>query len=183
MRKSLAVFRPGGVLINLAMIAGLVFFGAAKASSEGAVVCPQPHSDGVPVINQQHVFCGEVLENRAQGFHSRPSGHWPIGVTLRQTTTTRPRGPYGVYVLRGFDIAQHGVRATKTLSTMFPDACSQAKVVAAIQHAFNNGELIGRRFRGPSGASCQAGNPAASFDIVGYMDATGTVVTTAFPDY
>lgn len=187
--KTTFVFTPArAALAGLAVIGSLAFSLVPMASAQAAVQCPQPNSGGAPVVNQQHVFCGEVEVrangNRAKGFHSRPNGQSPATVTMIPGSTNTAQGPAGVYVLGNFNITQNGAIGTKTLSTMFPDACSQANVVAAIQNAYNHRTALnGNQFRGPSGASCQAGNPAASFNIVGYLDGTGTVVTTAYPDY
>lgn len=184
MKKTFALNPARAALAGLAVIGSLAFTLVPMASAQAAVQCPQPNSGGAPAVNQQHVFCGEVANNRAKGFHSRPAGQLPATVAFTAATTNTPQGPAGIYVLRSFNITQHGVTATKSISTMFPDSCSQANVVAAIQNAYNNRTALnGNEFRGPSGASCQAGTPAASFNIVGYMDATGTVVTTAYPDY
>ncbi|MDF9756135.1 hypothetical protein ACVWY1_001052 [Pseudomonas sp. TE6288] len=188
MKKTFVATPARAVLAGLAIIGSLAFTLVPMAPAQAAVQCPQPNSGGAPAVNQQHVFCGEVqvqaAGNRAKGFHSRPNGQSPATVTFTAATTNTPRGPAGIYVLRNFNITQNGATGTKTVSTMFPDTCSQANVVAAIQNAYNNRTgLVNGEFHGPSGASCQAGNPAASFNIVGYMNASGTVVTTAYPDY
>jgi hypothetical protein len=160
----------------------------ATASALAQVACPQANSGGNPVVQQQHIFCGEVSGNplRAKGFHSRPGGVNPGTITiLPQTTITYPAGaPAGIYNLNRFNITEHGNTRTKAISTMFPNACNQAAVVAAIQNAVNHGVIDqdGRGFHGPSGATCQAGNPLASFNIIGFMDANGQV-RTAWPDY
>ena len=70
----------------------------------------------------------------------------------------------------------------KAFSTMFPDACSQANVLAAIRHALANGVVAGLQFNGLSGPTCQAGAPPASFNVRGFLDAAGTIVT-AYPPY
>ncbi|KNX77068.1 hypothetical protein DA83_03795 [Pseudomonas sp. 250J] len=184
MKKTFVFPHARAALAGLAVIGSLAFSLVPVASAQAAVACPQPNSGGVPAVNQQHVFCGEVANNRAKGFHSRPGGQLPATVAFTAATTNTPVGPAGIYVLRSFNITQNGVTASKSISTMFPDSCSQANVVAAIQNAYNNRtSLNGNEFRGPSGAHCVAGNPGASFNIVGYLNGAGTVVTTAYPDY
>ncbi|MDH0645753.1 EndoU domain-containing protein [Pseudomonas sp. GD03858] len=186
MKKTFVITHARTALAALAVSGSLALGLLPMTAAQAAVACPQANSAGAPAVNQQHVFCGEVevraSGNRAKGFHSRPNGQSPATVTGAGAGT--PQGPAGIYVLRNFTITENGASGTKSISTMFPDSCSQANVVAAIQNAYNNRTALnGNQFRGPSGASCQAGAPAASFNIVGYLDATGTVVTTAYPDY
>jgi hypothetical protein len=113
------------------------------------------HLAGNPAVDQQHVFCGEVSGGAAKGLHSRPGGVMPnsAATTPATTVTVSPTMPAGIYALNNFTITQAGQTRTKTISTMFPDACTQAnKVVAAIQNAYNNRtSLNGTRFTGPSG--------------------------------
>lgn len=162
-------------LAGSVLLLGLTMFTHGAAAQ---VACPQANSGGAPVVHNQHIFCGEVAGGRAKGFHSRPGGVNPASVT--NTPAPVPRAPSGVYNLSNFNITQGGATAQKALSTMFPDACSQANVIAAIQNAVNNATVGGHgagQFQGPSGASCQAGAPAASFVITGYLDANGEVIT------
>jgi len=162
-------------LAGTVLLLGLTFSHTASAQ----VACPQANSGGAPVVHNQHIFCGEINNGgRAVGFHSRPGGINPATVT--NTGAPVPRAPTGVYNLQNFNITQGGVTRQKTLSTMFPDACSQANVIAAIQNAVlhaTQGGAPGGGFRGPSGASCQAGTPLASFDITGFLDGAGEVIT------
>lgn len=148
------------------------------------VACPQANSGGNPVVQNQHVFCGEVSGNPlvAKGFHSRPGGHNPnsIGILPGTTALQVPMAPVGIYALRQFNITENGNTRLKALSTMFPDACTQANVVTAIQHAANGAAANGQ-FVGTSGNACQAGNPPAPFNIIGYMQ--NGQVRTAWPNY
>lgn len=170
---------------NLSFLIVALLWLAATTPSLAQVACPQGNSGGAPVVQNQHIFCGEVSGNplRAKGFHSRPNGLNPNTITiLPGTTITVPPGaPAGIYNLNQFNITENGQTRTKAISTMFPDACSQANVVAAIQHAAA-GAAPNAQFHGTSGNACQAGNPAAPFNIVGFTDAYGQV-RTAWPDY
>ncbi|HVJ33360.1 MAG TPA: EndoU domain-containing protein [Terriglobia bacterium] len=163
-------------LTGSVLLLGLTMFTHGAAAQ---VACPQANSGGAPVVHNQHIFCGEINgAGRATGFHSRPGGVNPATVT--NTPAPVPRAPAGVYNLSNFNITQGGVTAQKAISTMFPDACSQANVIAAIQNAVNNATAGGHgagQFQGPSGASCQAGAPLASFVITGYLDGHGEVIT------
>ncbi|WP_194791862.1 EndoU domain-containing protein [Pseudomonas sp. UFMG81] len=181
MKKTFAYLPVRTALASLAVIGSLAF-------AQTSVACPQGNSGGAPAVDQQHVFCGEVSGGAAKGLHSRPGGTMPNSAAVipgTTTVTTTAQMPTGIYALNRFNITQGGQTREKTISTMFPDNCTQANVVAAIQNAYNNRtSLNGTRFTGPSGASCGAGTPAASFDIVGYLDAVGgTVIRTAYPAY
>jgi hypothetical protein len=124
----------------------------------------------------------------ATGFHSRPGGLNPNSITiLPGTNITVPAGaPAGIYRLNQFNITQGAVTATKAFSTMFPDACTAANVLAAIANAQAAGmPVVGGGFHGLSGPNCQAGMPPAPFDIK-YYTANGMVggaITTAYPNY
>ncbi|MDH0731826.1 EndoU domain-containing protein [Pseudomonas sichuanensis] len=180
MKKTFVFPHARAALAGLAVIGSLAF-------AQTSVACPQANSAGNPAVDQQHVFCGEVSGGAAKGLHSRPGGVMPNSAanTPATTVTVSPTMPAGIYALNNFTITQAGQTRTKTISTMFPDACTQANVVAAIQNAYNNRtSLNGTRFTGPSGASCGAGTPAVSFDIVGFLDSVGgSVVRTAYPAY
>ncbi len=175
-------FRLAAASLRTLLAATALFAGLTLSQSASAqIVCPQANSAGPPVVKSQHIFCGEINgQGRATGFHSRPDGHNPATVT--GTGAPQPVGPAGIYNLFNFDITQGGVTAVKAISTMFPDACSQADVLAAIRNALANGVVAGLQFTGPSGATCQAGVPLASFNIKGFLDGAGRIVT-AYPDY
>jgi hypothetical protein len=90
--------------------------------------------------------------------------------------------PAGIYRLINFEITQEGVVRVKAVSTMFPDACNQEAILAAIRHAAQ-GAQPGQQFRGTSGSACQAlGDPPTPFNIVGFMSVSGEIIT-AWPDY
>lgn len=167
----------------------LLSIGASVANAQ--IVCPQPLAPAVPpappapalpAVDQNHIFCGEVNGGAAGGFHSRPNTLNPATITiLPATNTTIPAwAAAGIYNLNNFNITSGGVTANKAISTMFPDNCNQANVLAAIRHAAVNGAFIGGQFIGPSGPSCQAGAPAAPFNILVVFNGAGTV-RTAYP--
>ncbi|MDR6679856.1 EndoU domain-containing protein [Pseudomonas oryzihabitans] len=170
---------------RLAMLSGLTMFAGLVITQQASaqVSCPAPDAAGNPVVHQQHIFCGEInKKGYAVGFHSRPGGVNPQTVTDTSSPEQIKSAPEGIYLLRKFSITEGGRSGQKALSTMFPDACSQADVVAAIQNAVQHSKVSSGQFTGPSGSSCQAGTPAASFDIVGYLDDDGEVIT-AWPNY
>jgi hypothetical protein len=154
----------------------------AATTASAQISCPQPYSPGPPTVQGQRVFCGEVRADlRAVGFHSRPAGANPNSVTNVSAPLAIPGAPAGIYRLVNFNITENGVTRVKALSTMFPDACSQAAVLAAIRNAAKGAAPSGQ-FRGTSGSACQAGNPPAPFNIVGFTNANGDVMT-AYPNY
>lgn len=162
-----------------------VILSAGLTTASAQLPCPQAPSPGPPIVNSQHIFCGEInAAGNATGFHSRPGGLNPntIGVTPATNTSIPAGAPLGIHRLNNFTITQAGVTAVKAFSTMFPDACNQAAVLAAIRHALATGVVAGLQFNGVSGPTCQAGVPPANFNIRGFLNAAGTIVT-AFPPY
>ncbi len=155
---------------------------AAQAQGHGRAECAGGQSGGSPRVELRHIFCGEInRRGLAVGFHSRPGGHNPP--TVSGTPAPRPiPGHPGLYNLTRFQISQDGQTGTKGISTMYPDKCSAADVVAAIQHAYNNGQRTEEQFRGLSGPSCTdaEGRP---FPIVGFTDRRGGLhIRTGYPD-
>jgi hypothetical protein len=157
--------------------------------------CWMPVSPGPPAVNDAHIFCGEIRQNaagvfRAVGFHSRPNGINPLTaagpgvpiITNDNNVNLHPPGaPAGIYKIIQFDITQAGVTRTKAQSTMFPDACGMAAVLAAIRNAAGAAPLgANAQFHGMSGPGCLAGG--AQFNIVGFTDANG-VIDSAYPNY
>ena len=87
-----------------------------------------------PQVNKEHVFCGEISNGRAKGFHSRPGAQNPATVTsFVITQAANAAGVYGGTV----SLNIHGVTAQK-FSTMFPDSCSEEEVVNSISYAAVN---------------------------------------------
>jgi hypothetical protein len=145
--------------------------------------CPAPLSAGTPPVKAQHIFCGEVRhDGKATGFHSRPGGVNPASVSGTDDARADPRRP-GIYTLFRFRISEHGQTAMKTISTMFPDHCDEAGVIAAIQNAYRTGKQEDRGFSGLSGPTCldKDGKP---FRIQGFTGTQNgrTVIVTAYPN-
>jgi len=182
-RSSFSAVKP--LLLSLCLLS----IGAPIASAQ--IACPQPLAPAVPAappapalpaVDQNHIFCGEVNGGGAGGFHSRPGGLNPATITILPATNilVPPWAAAGIYNLNNFNITSGGVTANKPVSTMFPNACTQANVLAAIRNAAVNGAMVGGQFIGPSGPSCGAGAPAAPFNILVVFNAAGTV-RTAYP--
>lgn len=177
--------------VRLAASVCLLSAGATAASAQ--INCfNMGNSVGPPIVHDPHILCGEINANgRAVGFHSRPGGINPVinpgggGAVLQIIAggnITVPAGaPAGIYRLNNFTITRNGVAAVKNFSTMFPDACNAAAVLAAIRNAAI-GANPGQQFNGQSGAGCQAGNPPAPFNIQGYTNANGDILT-GYPRY
>ncbi|TQV76432.1 hypothetical protein FLL45_00240 [Aliikangiella marina] len=87
-----------------------------------------------PQVNNDHVFCGEIRNGNAKGFHSRPDGDNPATVTnFNITQAPNAAGVYGGIVTLNI----HGATAQK-FSTMFPDSCTQEEVDNSISYAAVN---------------------------------------------
>jgi Bacterial EndoU nuclease len=171
------------IALGLTATLGLLSAGATSAAAQ--IICPLPIWPGPPPIDQNHIFCGDInAAGNAVGFHSRPGGVNPVltngvAAVVGGFVTVPPGAPAGIYRLNNFTInTLAGGAAVKAFSTMFPDHCSQANVLAAIANAAA-GAAPGA-FLGMSGPTCQAGVPPAPFPITGFINAAGVVVT-AYP--
>ncbi|XOF33137.1 MAG: EndoU domain-containing protein [Candidatus Electrothrix sp. YB6] len=87
-------------------------------------------------VNQHHIFCGEInRKGRAVGFHSMSGGEKPTTVLSYEGTCSVS----GIYTLRKIKLDIHGEKATKTISTMFPNTCSMEQVnnsvVYSVKHS------------------------------------------------
>jgi hypothetical protein len=159
----------------------LLAFAAAPAWGRGA--CPVGRIAGSPPIDGRHIFCGAInAHGRATGFHSRPGGENPP--TVSNTGKEEPvAGHPGVYHLREFRITQGRRTAIKGISTLYPDNCSRADVVAAVRNAFATGRRDGEAFTGSSGRSCTDRN-GRPFRIKGFTGNRGGFhIITAYPEY
>lgn len=186
-------YQPVAIAARLAASACLLLSGASGASAQ--LNCWMANSPGPPIVRDAHIFCGEInAAGNAVGFHSRPGGvnpvHIPAGggapvAIIGGPAVVGPAGagaPAGIYRLNNFTITQGGVTAVKVLSTMFPDACTQASVLAAIRNAAA-GAAPGGAFNGVSGAApnCTA-TGGVPFNITGFTNAAGNILT-AYPNY
>ncbi|RED52368.1 EndoU domain-containing protein [Aestuariispira insulae] len=135
-------------------------------------------------INQRHIFCGEVRDFRAVGFHAQPNGETPNTVDFDNLTwdiTYRIRVANqwvanGIYEMRDFLIAEDGdtnVAYAKYRSTMFPDHCSKEDVLNAIAYAAVTPQ-------GLSGQTCLT-SQGLQFPVVVFWDQNGDYVDTAYP--
>lgn len=111
--------------------------GAAPAS-EPAPACGDPAyhwSDTDPSINLRHVFCGDLRDDgRPVGFHSTQALGQP-GVPTLVADTIEPPDRAGIWSATvAFD------NGRRKFSTFFPDACTEAQIVASILHAAGNAQ-------------------------------------------
>ncbi|WP_020593487.1 EndoU domain-containing protein [Kiloniella laminariae] len=173
---------------SLALVAGALLVIPASASAQVAcdenqqervaVNVPNTNPQQVVEINRKHIFCGEVGNNRAKGFHSRPGGQNPVTVNTDDADVVQHRVlvngvevPSGLYNLRDFEITDHGVTAVKAISTMYPDHCSYNDVLTAIAYASNNQNRL-------SGGTCLT-DQGEEFPIQIYW--LNGYINTAFP--
>jgi hypothetical protein len=94
-------------------------------------------------MNQQHVFCGEWINNRPKGFHSRPGGVNPAAIQ-KFTVQDRPNSA-GIYTGKW---SYNNESDKSKFSSMFPDNCSTEQVLNSISHASAHPDL-----------NCPAGSP------------------------
>ena len=142
--------------------------------------------DGQEVtINQRHIFCGEVRDFRAVGFHAQPNGETPNTVifddqtreTTYQVLVQNQWVANGIYDLWDFLIAEDGEAQAaypKYRSTMFPDHCSQEEVIDAIAYAALDQE-------GMSGPTCLTAQ-GVEFPVTVFWDDDGDNEDTAYVD-
>ena len=187
-------YRLASIAAPIAASICLLLAGTTGASAQ--IQCWMAPSPGPPIVHDAHIFCGEIRQRAdgtfyATGFHSRPGGNNPVtaagGAIIGNGAVAAIAGaPAGIYRLTNFTITQGGVTRVKAVSTMFPDACTQASVLLAIRNALAAAILAGHvppgQFVGSSGGApaCTAGG--AAFNIVGYTNANGDILT-AWPNY
>ena len=131
---------------------------------------------------------GGGAPNVAGGFHSRPNGLNPnTYAALGGTAVAVPAGaPAGIYTITNFQLTVGGNVAVKAISTMFPDNCSRAQVVASIRNAapapvgglLPNGVHVGLSGATPAHCRDNAGNAFNVRVVVG-----GNQIITAYPAY
>ena len=173
------------------LAASLCLLAAGATAASAQVQCWMAPSVGPPIVDDAHILCGVInAAGLARGFHSRPGGVNPVGpggaaiIGNGAVVPAAAGAPLGIYRLTGFTITQGGVTNVKLPhSTMFPDACSAASVLAAVRHAVA-GAAPGGAFNGQNGPppACQAGNPGGQFNITGFTNGNGDVLT-AHPAY
>ena len=105
-------------------------------------------------VNQHHVFCGEInRRGKAVGFHSMPKRQRPSTILSYDGVCNVP----GIYTLRNIQIDFHGEKGTKSMSTMFPNACTMEQVNKSIaysaQHSTGKCSSPGWANCGPSAPS------------------------------
>ena len=169
-------------LVARSLMVSFCFLMAGPTIAAAEVRCPQRNSGGTPIVYNNHIFCGDVKDGVAGGFHSRPHEENPKTITNTDNKTIPRNAPAGIYDLNKFTITDsRGDTAEKPKSTMFPDDCEMPDVVAAIQNAASGGRP-GSVFTGSSGRFCQAGDPKAPFEILVTLGDDGQVVS-AYPNY
>lgn len=176
-----------GVLAGLLLVAALAV-PAASGSPERSTAplpgsCADRHfhwSDGQPMINLRHVFCGEIRNGQPKGLHSTQL----IGTSpLVHRIESRSDEADGIYTAI---VEFKGGR--RKLSTFFPDHCSVQQLVRSIEHAARHprrrhsawGE-IGPSAPAPDLETFCLDNRGEPFDIRFGALANGRI-NTAFPN-
>lgn len=172
-----------------ALMMGAVFLLSLNPAS-AQVACPVGAivNAGLPTINGDHIFCGEI-DGNVKGFHSRPGGVNPANAGIANVVITAAANAMGVYNISFDKNGQH-----KTISTMFPDSCSRQEVVNSILYAEANHDAC------PAGAQhwatcgwnrpdpvlatqgpyCEGDDPDNRFHVQFGLLGNGTI-NTAFP--
>lgn len=133
-----------------------------------------------PQINEVHIFCGELRNGRAEGYHSQTGGIAPDVVAVDRV---RPIGVQGVY-----EGLVHFRTGAVHRSTFYPKFCSVAQIETSIRFAAAN-PIPGRGndwLYGPSGpagggADFCMGSDHRPFEIQFARTSRGGI-NTAFPD-
>lgn len=151
-----------------------------------------------PLINQRHIFCGEInAGGNAVGFHSRPGSHNPNmgpGVVVQQAADIagglayivppglNHPGPYrykaDVRVWNPAALPNPAWVVKGTPSTFYPDSCTQPEVIASVRYAYMHPYVAvggGNAFSGPSApvvgaANYCVGEAGTPFTIRGYLN-------------
>lgn len=185
------------VLLVAALAAGLLATAGPErtpslATAGELVTCAEGGPDwsaSQPPVNLRHIFCGETnRRGRAVGYHALGGTREPGEARIE--AVLEPLDRHGVYrarvciVASGAPAEEAGQREVGCKrSTLFPDAWSEARVLAAILGAYRqavaDGSVDARgHWRGPSGAG---------FDIEGWLLPTPAGapprINTAWPAY
>lgn len=121
------------LLAALALMVGAAFMLSVQPAS-AQVACPVGAivNAGMPNINGDHIFCGEI-DGNVKGFHSRPGGNNPTNAGITNVVVTAVPNAMGIYNISFNKNGQH-----KNISTMFPDSCTQQEVENSILYAEAN---------------------------------------------
>lgn len=140
-------------------------------------------SNTVPAINQLHIFCGEISNNGVpKGYHSKVYAPPTDVVTAVQDGPVSASGVYDGQV--------SFVNHTSKFSTFFPNACTQAQILASVVYANANRRVpqpaVPWGFVGPSapaqgGAQYCLGANGTPIDIRFAVLPNSTNINTAFP--
>lgn len=177
------------VAAAILLVCGLLVINATSAVAQVACPVGTITNTGLPDINGDHVFCGEInSKGKAVGFHSRPGGNNPVGGGITNVVITQPANPMGIY---NISFQKNGVQ--KSNSTMFPDSCSRDEVVNSILYAEANQEacpvgapgwvVCGKNRPDPvmatQGPYCEGNDASNRFYVA--VGVNGGNINTAFP--
>lgn len=173
--------------VALAFLALLLMAPAPPALARDCGPGPADWSRTEPSVNLTHIFCGQInRRGRAVGLHAMPGGEPPR--TARAIAVLRPPDGEGVYEIAA-EIGAGERWRRKRRSSIFPDHCARAEVVASILFAARVSARPGDRFAGPSGPVPAAdghcyGATGAPLRVEGwFLPGDGTRINTAWPVY
>ena len=95
--------------------------------------------DDSPQVNMVHIFCGQIIKNKATGFHSHPGGTDPdcaeADDLVKPPSNDKDYAAYNtINVLNGNEWEKKGPRPT----TFWPTSLSIPDVVTTIQSLYNS---------------------------------------------
>ena len=120
-------------------------------------------SGGSPKINLVHIFCGEIVDGKASGFHSRPRGIDPVCARL----------DYHDDIVFVWDANRRLWVKKEGVNTFWPNDITEADIVRAIQDMY---EMCRPK---PQSKICITNHPFYSFDVVMVLE--NGLVQSAFP--
>jgi hypothetical protein len=125
----MAMGRIGGMMVAV----GLCLTGGL-AQAQTAMTCADAAfqwSDGNPRINLRHILCGEInKKGDPVGMHSTALLSTSKIIAGIDAQPVRPNGLYGATIR--FE------NGTSKFSTLYPDQCTPAQIVASIRYAAAN---------------------------------------------
>ena len=153
---------------------------SCMASAQG-IDCNGPRFRGpAPQINEVHIFCGDLRQGRAEGYHSQSGGIAPDVVGVDRVHAIGVQGVYEGQV--------HFRTGAVHRSTFYPKFCTVAQIETSIRYAAAN-PIPGRGtdwsygLSGPAGGGADycMGSDHRPIEIQFARTSRGGI-NTAFPD-
>ena len=98
-------------------------------------------SDGSPQVNMVHIFCGQIIKDKAQGFHSHPGGTNPECAKAEdQVKAPLSAKDYEAYntITVWNEKQKEWVRKGPRPTTFWPTSMSVPDIVTTVQSLYNS---------------------------------------------